>query len=114
MSRMTKYLKQTCQIEPYKQDAEGQPEHNRFGELIYKPAVTCKCRRESVLKDVRTENGSFLKSNARYFFDETTDIKINYKIDGSVVLSVEEYTNERGECEGFEVHVYAAQGFLSN
>lgn len=105
MSRMTKFLKQTCQVEAYVIDEDGNPEHNRFGEIIYQEPITCKCRREQIVKDVQTENGSIIRSTARYFLDEKVEIHADYRIDGHVLLTVEEYANEHGLCEGYEVYV---------
>lgn len=105
MSRMTKFLKQTCQVEAYELDENGNPERNRFGEIIYKAPVTMKCRREKVVKDVQTTNGSVVQATTRYFLDERADLHADYRIDGHVLLTVEEYTNEHGSCEGYEVYV---------
>lgn len=105
MSRMTKFLKQTCKVEAYKLDESGNPAQNRFGEIEYEEPVVCKCRREQVVKDVQTQNGSLVRSTARYFLDEKFELKADYRIDGHVLLIVEEYTNERGLCEGYEVYV---------
>ena len=105
MSRMTKFLKQVCQVEAYEVTEEGNPERNRFGEIIYQEPEARKCRREKIVKDVQTANGSIIRSNARYFLDESMEIRADYRIDGHVVLTVEEYTNEHGKCEGYEVYV---------
>lgn len=105
MSRMTKFLKQECRVEPYALDENGNAERNRFGEIVYQPEIICKCRRESTTRDVQTSTGSVVKSTTRYFLDEKFEIKTDYRIDGHVLLTVEEYTNERGKCEGYEVYV---------
>lgn len=105
MSRMTKFLKQTCQVEAYEVDENGNPERNRFGEIIYKAPMKCKCRREKIVKDVQTQNGSVVQATNRYFLDETVELQADYRIDGHVLLTVEEYTNEHGKCEGYEVYV---------
>lgn len=105
MSRMTKFLKQKCQVEQYAVTEDGNPEQNRFGEIQYQEPVSLKCRREKMVKDVQTANGSLVRSTTRYFLDEKVEIKADYRIDGQVVLIVEEYTNEHGLCEGFEVYV---------
>lgn len=105
MSRMTKFLKQTCKVEAYKVDESGNPAQNRFGEIAYEEPVVCKCRREQIVKDIQTQNGSLVRSTARYFLDEKFELKADYRIDGHVLLIVEEYTNERGLCEGYEVYV---------
>lgn len=105
MSRMTKFLKQECQVEQYVLTENGDPEQNRFGEIVYQEPITLKCRREKTVKDVQTANGSLIRSTTRYFLDEKVEIKADYRIDGHVVLTAEEYINERGLCEGYEVYV---------
>lgn len=105
MSRMTKFLRQKCQVEAYALDESGNPEHNRFGELIYQPPKTCRCRCEKITKDIKTDNGSIVQSKARYFLDGSMEIMTDYRIDGHVLLSVEDYINEYGKCEGYEVYV---------
>lgn len=105
MSRMTKFLKQKCQVEPYKLGEDSEPETNRFGELIYEDPVTCKCRHEVCFQDILTTNGSTIRSEARYFLDETMEIKADYRIDGHVVLTVEAYIGPAGETVGYEVYV---------
>lgn len=105
MSRMTKFLRQKCLVQPYQVDEKGQPVLNDFGELQYEPAKTCKCRHEVAFKDIQDSNGQIIKSQSRYFLDETTKIKANYKIDGKVVVDVSTYVNGLGLCEGYEVYV---------
>lgn len=105
MSRMTKFLKQTCRVEIYKVTEDGNVEQNRFGEIMYEAPIEVKCRHEHSTKTFQVANGSLVRSISRYFLDEKLEIKPNYRIDGHVVISVEEYVNERGNCEGFEVYV---------
>ncbi len=105
MSRMTKFLKQTCTVQAYKVTESGTPEQDRFGQIQYEEPVECKCRREKVVKDVQTANGSLIQATTRYFLDEVFELKVDYLIDGHVLLTVKEYTNERGKCEGYEVYV---------
>lgn len=103
MSKMTKFLKQTCSIQAYA-TSEGEPTYNEFGELIYGSGVTCSCRCEPLVRDLLTSNGSVLKTTSRYFLDESVDVKTDYLIDGHVVLSVETYINQVGKVEGYEVY----------
>lgn len=102
MSRMTKFLKQTCTFEAAVRDASGAIALNRYGEAEYEAPITLKCRRERTTKDVLTANGSVVRSASIYYTDESQVIRPDDKIDGRVVLSVEEYTNELGLTEGFE------------
>lgn len=105
MSRMTKFLKQKCQVEAYLVNENEVPETNRFGELLYAVPVIHKCRHEICFKDIQTSNGSIVRSSSRYFLDESVDLKTDYRIDGHVILSVESYINEIGKLEGYEVYV---------
>ena len=105
MSRMTKFLRQQCQVQPYQVNEAGEPVFNDFGELQYMQARTCKCRHEISFQDVQTSNGQLVKSTSRYFLDESLEIKADYKIDGRAVLSVSSYVNGLGLCEGYEVYV---------
>lgn len=105
MSRMTKFLRQKCSVQPYRVDGAGKPALNDFGELQYESAKTCKCRHEVSFKDVQTANGQLVRSTSRYFLDESVEIKADYRIDGREVLSVSTYINGLGQCEGYEVYV---------
>lgn len=104
MSRMTKFLKQKCLVQPYELSEEGKPSLNRFGEILYLEPVVCKCRKEKVVQDVVTTNGAVLKSSFRFFLDESFEICIDYLIDGKAVLMLTEYINEVGDLEGYEVY----------
>lgn len=105
MSRMTKFLRQRCSVQPYKVNDQGEPQFNDFGELQYLPAKSCKCRHEVAFQDIQTSSGQLVKSTSRYFLDESFEIKADYKIDGRAVLSVSTYVNGLGLCEGYEVYV---------
>lgn len=83
-------------------DASGEIALNKYGEAQYGAPTTLKCRRERTTKDVLTANGSVVRSASIYYTDESTVIRPDDRIDGRVVLSVEEYTNELGKTEGFE------------
>lgn len=83
-------------------DASGEIALNKYGEAQYEAPTTLKCRRERTTKDVLTANGSVVRSASIYYTDESTVIRPDDRIDGRVVLSVEEYTNELGKTEGFE------------
>lgn len=83
-------------------DASGEIALNKYGEAQYGAPTTLKCRRERTTKDVLTANGSVVRSASIYYTDESTVVRPDDRIDGRVVLSVEEYTNELGKTEGFE------------
>ena len=105
MSRMTKFLKQTCSLEKYAVEENGQPSMNMFGELQYQAPITLKCRHEMSHKDVQTTNGSIVRSTSVYYVDESVEVKADYRIDGCVVLSAISYVNGLGAIEGYEVYV---------
>ena len=104
MSRMTKFLRQTCKLEKY-QEKNDQPVLNMFGELQYSRPIVVKCRREQAHKSFQTANGSIVRSTTVYYMDESTEIKADYRIDGHVVISAVSYVNSLGATEGYEVYV---------
>lgn len=105
MSKMTKFLKQTCSWEPASRDKNGNVVLNEYGEIQYEAPTIVKCRRERITKDVATSNGSILRSYSRYFIDDSVPINVDDRLDSHVVLEVEEYTNQFGKTEGYEVYV---------
>ena len=105
MSRMTKFLKQTCSFEKARRDTNDTVLLNDFGDVIYNTSITLPCRRERYVRDMRTSTGAVIKTSSRYFLDEAVEIKVDDKIDGHTVLELTEYTNQFGECEGYEVYV---------
>ena len=102
MSRLTKYLKQKCTYEQLVRDDKGEAVLDKFGEPSYKAPVEIPCRREILIRDVMTNNGSIQKSSTRYFTDNAQTIQANDKLDGKSVLEVQEYVNQFGKAEGFE------------
>ena len=104
MSRMTKFLRQTCVVERYVEE-NGKPKLNMFGEVQYLDPVVLKCRHEQSHKDVQTSNGSIVRSTSVFYLDEAVEIKADYRINGDVVLSVISYVNAAGKVEGYEVLV---------
>lgn len=104
MSRMTKFLRQTCQLEKFILE-NGQPKLNTYGEFQYQPPVEVRCRHESSHKDVQTANGSIVRSTSRYFLDESHEVLADERIDGKVIISVVSYVNAIGAIEGYEVYV---------
>lgn len=105
MSRMTKFLKQTCVWKQQVLDSDGTPVTDRYGELTYSSPVTLKCRRERSLKDVLSNTGVIKRSTTTYYLDEAHEISIGDMIDGHVIINFEEYTNEHGLTEGYMVVV---------
>ena len=105
MSRMTKFLKQTCRIENARRNADGTTRLSEYGDVLYNASREAKCRREKYVRAVQTNNGAIVTASTRYFLDESVSIDADDRIDGHVVLTVEEYTNQFGTCEGYEVYV---------
>lgn len=105
MSRMTKFLKQTCIFEKALRNEDGTTKLDKFGEVLYTSPRQLKCRREKVIKDVQTNTGAILSSSTRYFTDEAQSIDPDDRFDGKVVLEVSEYINSQGLPEGYESYV---------
>lgn len=105
MSRMTKFLKQTCSFEKALRNSDGTTKLDKFGEVMYAAPKSIKCRRERIIKDVQTNTGAILSSSTRYFVDEVQVIEPDDRFDGKAVLEVEEYVNAQGATEGYECYV---------
>lgn len=105
MSRMTKFLKQTCSFERVRRNDEGTAVLDKYGEPQYDSPIKIKCRRERLVKDVQTSTGAVLRSTTRYFVDESQPIEVDDRFDGKTILSVEEYINQLGTTEGYECYV---------
>lgn len=105
MSRLTKFLKQECRYESAQRDDAGKTALSIYGDILYNAPVTLKCRRERLVTDIQTGSGAVLKTTSRYFFDTRVEVRADDRIDGHVVLSAEEYTNQFGKCEGYECYV---------
>ena len=105
MSRMTKYLKQTCTLQQVVRDSVGRAVLDKYGEVSYTSPHTVVCRRERYVKDILTTNGRLIKSSSRYYIDVDYQIRADDLLDGNPVVALEEYTNEQGKCEGFELYV---------
>ena len=105
MSRMTKFLKQTCTFEKAQRDNSGKTLLSNYGDILYNAPVTLPCRREKYVVDLRESNGAILKAQTRYFLDEAVEVQADDRIDGNVILNCEEYIDQFGVCIGYEVYV---------
>lgn len=106
MSRMTKYLKQTCMVTPFIVNAlTGKAQLNKFGETEYMEPVECKCRHEIIIKDIQAQNGQLITSTSCYFLDESFPLQAGYLLDGEPIINIETYINEMGRIEGYEAYV---------
>lgn len=105
MSRMSKFLKQTCVLEKALRDPNGSTKLDKFGEIMYDSPQTIKCRRERIIKDVQTNTGAILRSSTRYFTDDSVVVEADDRLDGRAIVEVEEYINAKGEPEGYESYV---------
>jgi hypothetical protein len=102
---MSKYLKHICTYEKLQTDQAGKVLMDKYGEPLYEPRVVIHCRREIAVQDIQTNTGAILTSSTRYFTDDKHTIHANDKLDGKIVLKVQEYANQFGEVEGFESYV---------
>lgn len=105
MSRMTKFLRQTCWLHKCLRDEKGNPKLNEFGEIQYDVGRLVRCRHEVSVRDVQTSNGSIIRSTSVYYVDEIIAVDADDMIDGKVVVSVSQYVNALGRVEGYEVYV---------
>ena len=105
MSRLTKFLRQTCRYEQAQRDRKGNVKINDYGEILYHAPRQVKCRREQLVRDVQTNTGAILRSSTRYFLDNTVSLKAEDKLDGAAVLTVEDLVNSMGVVEGYECYV---------
>lgn len=105
MSRLSKYLRQKCSYEKAQRNSTGDIVFDKYGEPLYEPPVLVKCRCEVTMKDVQTSTGAVVQSSIRYFTDDTHQIRVGDKLDNKHVLIVQEYINQFGTVEGFEVYV---------
>lgn len=104
MSTMTKFLKQVCSFEAAQRDEELTvlSEH---GDILYEAPKELKCRREKYVRDMQTVNGAIVKTSSRYFLDEGTEVQVDDRLDGHVILACEEYIDQLGRCVGYEAYV---------
>lgn len=105
MSRMTKFLKQTCLWQKMVIDEEGHPVLNLYGDPTYEEPIKLKCRRERTLKDVITATGAVKRSDTTYYVDQAYEVSMGDLFDGKQIIAFSEYINEHGEVEGYMVVV---------
>lgn len=105
MSRMSKYLKQTCKWSKMLVDENGNAILDMYGDPTFAAEVIVPCRRERSLKDVLTLTGSVKRSATTYYIDERYDVSMGDLMDGKPIIDFEEYTNEHGKTEGYMVVV---------
>ena len=77
---------------------------NKYGEVMYQKPVSLKCRREATTKDVQTANGSLAVQTTAYYVDDAQQIRVDDRVDGRVILTVNEYVNAQGYVEGYEFY----------
>lgn len=104
MSRMTKYLKQRALVQHISRDSNGDPILDDYGDSI--PESTAKyykCRRVRSTKDVLAQGGAVITNTTTYYFDNSLKLEIGDLVDGKPILTIQDYVNERGISEGYEV-----------
>ena len=105
MSRMTKFLRQTCIYEKCILKSDGSVDLDKYGEPQYEAPIRIKCRKETNVQDVQTNTGAILKSSTRYFIEGKYLVRADDRLDGKCVLKISEYINQFGKIEGFECYV---------
>lgn len=102
MSRITKYLKQRCQLST---TAMGDARMNRYGELQYASEITLVCRREPCTRDIQTANGAIVRSTDRYYLDADRAIHNDDLLDGKPILTISGLVDQFGRLIGYECYV---------
>lgn len=105
MSNMTKFLKQSCNFEAAQRTEAGLTVLNDYGDIQYEPVESLKCRREKYVRDIQITDGAIVKTSSRYFLDESTEVQVDDRLDGHVILACEEYIDPFGVCIGYEAYV---------
>ena len=100
MSRITKYLKQSCQL-----SSSESLTLNKYGEPQYAPEITLVCRREPCTRDIQTANGAIVRSTARYYLDARRIIHNDDLLDGKVSLQINGLVDQFGKLVGYECYV---------
>lgn len=102
MSRMTRFLKQGCQLALASRDAKDKPILDNYGAAVHESAETVKCRREEHIQFVVTATGQVATSNTTYYLDNTTVIRVGDRLDGCEILAVGDFINGKGGNEGYK------------
>ena len=101
LTLLTQFLNQTCVIEKF--DTTYDDVHS---DVRFLPPQTVKCRKESYTKELATAEGTIVRSQSRYFLDSDTPVEAwRDKIDGRVILEVQDYPWLDGTIVGYEVTV---------
>jgi hypothetical protein len=96
---MTQYLNQYA---IYEQHIPGTVD--MYGKAAYRPSKTIKCRRELADKEITDRTGKTALSTVTYYLDTSIGPAIGDKLDGRLVLAVEEYVIGVGVLIGWECH----------
>lgn len=99
MSLFTRYLNQVATLERVTLGVDGKPLMDAYGELVYKAAVTIRCKRDKYTRDVQMPSGAIVKSSTKYITD--AEVGMNDRLDGRAIMDLEEYTNPRGDIEAY-------------
>ena len=105
MGKMTPHLNQTAVIKHHVVDTKGSAILDEYGQPMFAPEVTVKCRREKLDTRGATNLGQFVNFNHTYYFDESTVITKGDLVDGLEVQNIETYVDGRGNLVGYEVTV---------
>lgn len=100
-SVLARFLNQTCTIEKYDPETDV-----TYGDARFLPPVTVPCRKESFFRMVQNEDQQIVKSSSRYFIGPDTPVEAwQDKVDGRLVLDVQDYVWLDGSKVGYEVVV---------
>lgn len=114
MSVMTKYLKQTAELEVIMRNDDGSFVLDGYGQPSYEAPITVQCRKEPYVARGMTGYGQFSNYSTTYYLDDTIilstradDIKNKRigRLDGAEIQYVSEYRNGSGTLVGYEVQV---------
>ena len=104
MSRVTKYLKQTCSYSGVTK-SNNKVVLNKYGEIAYSTPATKKCRKEPLVAEIQTDTGAIIKSSTRYIFDNSDIIEVEDLLDNKPILKMTSQVNASGIVEGYECYV---------
>lgn len=94
------YLNQTCQYEIL-DEAAGL---DLFGGGAYFAPISIPCRRELAETEIKDKSGKTVLSSVTYFLDTTVEPAMGDRIDGRLVLGLQDYTLGSGVLIGWEVY----------
>lgn len=105
MSRLTKFLRQTCSVEKLKVNEDGSAVFDKYGNPEYEEAVTTRCRMEPSSELVQDSTGHMVRSTATYYVDNSVTLSVGDRINGKPIIKVDAYVVACGATIGWEAYV---------